>query len=239
MGPGFNSPRLHSEPRLRLTQAGFFFIACVPFCKPGREGNLMMPAHIAAPVPATPPRNLLWTVDQFHYLGDLGMFEGRRAMLIDGVIVEEGATNPPHRVALELSSDAIRTAFGAGWRVCVQMPLVLGLSTDAEPDIAVVAGSPRGTTAHPTTAALVVEVADSSLRFDTTVKLGIYAASLIADYWVLDVNARQLLVFRDPKVDHSSPHGHTYQTQRTLGPADAIAPLAAPGRTVNVADLLP
>jgi Uma2 family endonuclease len=204
-----------------------------------REGKPMMPAHIATPVAATPPRNLLWTVDQFHYLGDLGMFEGRRAMLIDGVIVEEGAMNPPHRIGLELSSEALRTAFGVGWRVCVQMPLILGQSTDPEPDIAVVAGTPRGNSSHPTTAALVVEVADSSLRFDTTVKLAAYAAGSITDYWVLDVNARQLLVFRDPRADLTAAHGHTYPTQRTLGPTDAIAPLAAPGGTVTVADLLP
>src|SRR5215510_12014482 len=53
-------------------------------------GSVMMPPHIATRVPSGPPRNLLWTVDQFHYLGDLGMFEGRRAWLVDGVIVEEG-----------------------------------------------------------------------------------------------------------------------------------------------------
>ena len=199
----------------------------------------MMPAPIATPSPASPPRNLLWTVDQFHYLGDLGMFEGRRAMLINGVIVEEGAMNPPHRIALELSSEAVRSAFGAGWRVCVQMPLVLGQSTDPEPDVAVVAGTPRGTTTHPTTAALVIEVADSSLQFDTTVKLALYAAGLIADYWVLDVNARRLLLFRDPKADPTAAHGHTYLTQLALSAADAIAPLAVHGRTVNVADLLP
>jgi Uma2 family endonuclease len=199
----------------------------------------MMPAHLATPVPASPPRNLLWTVDQFHYLGDLGMFEGRRAMLLDGVIVEEGAMNPPHRIALELATEAVRAAFGSGWRVCVQMPLVLGQSTDPEPDVAVVAGSPRDATGHPTTAALVLEVADSSLRFDTTAKLAVYAAGLIADYWVLDVNARQLLVFRGPGPDPTGAAGHTYRTQQVLGPADVIAPLAAPGRVVSVADLLP
>src|SRR5271165_3011508 len=117
----------------------------------------MMPAHLAVPVLAGPPRNLLWTVDQFHYLGDLGIFEGRRAMLIDGVIVEEGPMNPPHRIALELSSEALRVAFGSGWRICVQMPLVLDQTMDPEPDITVVAGSPRGITTHPTTAALIVE----------------------------------------------------------------------------------
>src|SRR6478752_7282225 len=117
----------------------------------------MMPPHIASKVPSGPPRNMLWTVDQFHYLGDLGVFEGRRAMLIDGVIVEEGPMNPPHRIALELAQDALRAAFGAGWRVCVQMPLVLGQTTDPEPDVAVVVGPVRGSAAHPTTAALVIE----------------------------------------------------------------------------------
>lgn len=82
-------------------------------------------------------------------------------------------------------------------------------------------------------------MADSSLRFDTTVKLALYAAALIADYWVLDVNARQLLVYRDPSADPAAAHGHPYLTQLILGPADAIAPLAASGRTMSVADLLP
>lgn len=198
----------------------------------------MMPAHIATPVPPGPPRNMLWTVDQFHYLGDLGMFEGRRAMLIDGVIVEEGPMNPPHRVALELSENALRAAF-PGWRVCNQMPLVLGQTTDPEPDLAVVAGSPRGAAAHPTTAALVVEVSDTSLRYDTTVKMSLYAAGGIADYWVLDVSGRQLLVFRDPRPDPSASHGHAYTTRLTLSPTDTVSPLAAPNVTLAVADLLP
>ncbi|MBM3978924.1 MAG: Uma2 family endonuclease [Planctomycetes bacterium] len=160
-------------------------------------------------------------------------------MLIDGVIIEDAPMNPPHRIALELTEAALRTAFGAGWRVCCQMPLVLGQTTDPEPDVAVVAGSPRGTTAHPTTAAVVVEVPDSSPRYDTTVKAGLYAAGGVPEYWVLDVAARQLLVFRDPKPDPGATHGHTYATQLTLSAADAVAPGAVPNVTLPVADLLP
>lgn len=198
----------------------------------------MMPP-IATPVPPGPPRNMLWTVDQFHYLGDLGMFEGRRAWLVDGVIVEEGSMNPPHRISLELCEEALRAVFGTGWRVCNQMPLVLGQSTDPEPDLAVIVGSPRGTTAHPTTAALVVEVSDSSLRYDTTVKVNVYAAGKIAEYWVVDVNGRQLLVFRGPQPDAVQLGTHTYATQLTLGPSDTVSPLAAPNATIRVSDLLP
>jgi Uma2 family endonuclease len=199
----------------------------------------MMPPHIATRVPSGPPRNMLWTVDQFHYLGDLGMFEGRRAWLVDGVIVEEGPMNPPHRIALELAESALRAAFATNWRVCNQMPLVLGQATDPEPDLAVVAGSPRGATAHPTTAALVVEVSDSSLRYDTTLKMSLYAAGGIADYWVVDVAGRQLLVFRDPQPDPAQPQGHGYATRLALAPDDSVAPLAAPHAVVRVADLLP
>ena len=186
----------------------------------------------AVRVPSGPPRNLLWTADLFHYLGDLGLFEGRRASLLNGVIVEEGPMNPPHAIAATKTEDTIRDAFGKGWHVRVAKPLVLGRHTDPEPDVAVVPGKPGDYTSHPTSAALVVEVSDSSLRHDTTAKLAAYAAGGVADYWVVDVTGRQLLVFRDPS-------GPAYATQLTFGPADAVAPLSAPANPVCVADLLP
>lgn len=188
---------------------------------------------------STGPRNLLWTVDQFHYLGDLGMFEGRRAMLIDGVIVEDAPMNPPHAIAATKTEDAVRDAFGKRYHVRVAKPLVLGRSTDPEPDVAVLPGKPGDYTSHPTTAVLVVEVSDSSLRYDTTVKVSLYAAGGIAEYWVLDVTGRQLLVFRDPRPDSTASHGHAYATQLALSPTDTVAPLAVPNVTVAVADLLP
>lgn len=159
----------------------------------------MLPASIATRVPSGPPRPIRWTVDQFHYLGDLGCFEGRRAMLIDGDIVEEGPMNPPHAIAATKTEDAVRDAFGKGWHVRVAKPLALNQTSDPEPDVAVLPGKPADYTSHPTTAALVVEVSDTSLRYDTTEKMSLYAANGIADYWVLDANGRQLLVHRDPR----------------------------------------
>jgi hypothetical protein len=91
-------------------------------------------------------------------------------MLIDGVILEEGQMNPPHALTLELVQAALRAVFAKGWRIRIQLPLVLGQSTDPEPDVAVLAGDPRGSAGHPTTADLVVEVSGSSLAFATTEK---------------------------------------------------------------------
>jgi Uma2 family endonuclease len=177
------------------------------------------------------PRPLLWTCAEFHRFGDMGMFEGRRAMLIDGVILEEGPMNPPHALTLELVGEVLRTAFGSGWRFRGQLPLVLGQDIDPMPDFAVMAGTVRGNAGHPTTADLVVEVADSSLDFDTNEKRLLYARASIREYWVVDINGRRLLVYRDPRAGD-------YATQQALGPADAVSPLAAPTASVRVADLL-
>src|SRR5271170_2543168 len=136
------------------------------------------------------PRPMRWTCAEFHRLGDLGLFEGRRPMLIHGVILEEGPMNPPHAITLELVEEALRAAFGAGWRFRSQSPLVLGQDIDPEPDLVVIAGTPRGNSAHPTTADLLIEVAYSSLDFDTKEKRLLYANAGVRDYRVVDINSR-------------------------------------------------
>ncbi len=176
------------------------------------------------------PRPVRWTCADFHRFGDMGIFEGRRAMLIDGVILEQGPMNPPHAITLGLVEEALRTAFGTGWWLRQQLPLILGLDTDPEPDLAVVPGRPRDYVQHPTTAVLVVEVADSSLDFDTNDKRLLYARAGIREYWVVDINGRNLLIFRDPQAGD-------YTTHQMLGSVDTVTPLATPGM-IRVADLL-
>ena len=95
---------------------------------------------------------------------------------------------------------------------------------------------PRGQS-HPTTADLIVEVSDSSLFFDTTTKAELYAAAGVPDYWIIDVNARTLLVLRDPPA--VGGNGHAYRSSRMLSQADAVTPVAAPASPIRVADLLP
>ena len=177
------------------------------------------------------PRPVRWTCAEFHRFGDMGVFEGRRAMLIDGVILEEGPMNPPHAITLELVEEALRPAFGTGWRFRSQSPLVLGQDLDPEPDLAVMAGTARGSSGHPTMADLVVEVAGSSLNFDTNEKRLLYARACIREYWVVDVNGRRLLVYRNPQAGD-------YASQQVLGLTDAVSPLAVPAAVVRVADLL-
>jgi hypothetical protein len=70
----------------------------------------------------------------------------------------------------------LATAFGDGWHTRLHSPLALGEHSEPEPDVAVVVGEPEDyIVAHPSTAALVVEVADSSLQLDRRFKASVYA----------------------------------------------------------------
>lgn len=185
-----------------------------------------------------PPRPTVWTVQRFHDVREAGHWDGRRAILIRGTVWELGPMNPPHAVAIDLATEILRSVFGLGWRARIQLPLVLSLDTDPFPDVAIVKGAARDyLTSHPKTAALVLEVADSSLDLDTTVKAELYATAGVADYWVLDLESRRLLVFRDPTP--LPPGGVAYRTHLVYVPADSVAPLAAPNSLVRVGDLLP
>jgi Uma2 family endonuclease len=200
-----------------------------------------------APAPPTslptfwmrPPR-LRWTVAEFHELAALPKFENRRMILVDGEILDLPPANHPHDLGIGLVQLALATIFGSGsYWVRVQMALPLGLTTDLIPDLAVVLGAMRMHTVQPSSALLVVEVADSSLAYDTGDKSNLYAAGGIEDYWVIDVANRAVHVFRDPVRDASAPHGFRYRNQQTFDDSATVIPRAMPSASVLVAALLP
>lgn len=191
------------------------------------------------PNPSALPPLARWTCDQFHAACDAGVFEGRYVILVDGGILEMPPPDPPHNSGVELVSDALRTAFGPGHWVRGQMALDLSLDTDPVPDVAVIAGTPRTVTTQPTTALMVVEVSDSTLATDLGPKSHLYAAGGIADYWVLDLNGRQLHVYRNPIADAVAPRGYRYAAVQVFGPADAVSPLAKPSTMIRVSEVLP
>jgi Uma2 family endonuclease len=189
---------------------------------------------------AAPPTRKRWTVAEFHELWTDGWFEHCRPMLLNGEIYEMAIAGPPHNTGVTLADYVLKAVFVQGFVVRVQMPLVLGQWSDPVPDLAVLTGSPRDyTTVQPTTAVLVVEVADTSLATDTGEKAQLYAAANITDYWVIDLNNQVVVVHRDPQPDPASPSGSTYATVTRLATGQTITPLAAPQTAVAVADLLP
>ena len=118
------------------------------------------------------------------------------------------------------------------------MPLRAADDSDPEPDVAVVAGDPRDSAdGHPTSASLIVEVSDTTLRHDRR-KAKLYAASKVRDYWILNLLDGTLEVYRDP-VDSPSQTTPPYSTARIFNRDETLAPLGAPAATVKITELLP
>jgi Uma2 family endonuclease len=185
-----------------------------------------------------------WTRLQYDRLIESGVFQpGDRIELIGGELIVREPQRTPHSTAIELALDALRAAFGPGWRVRVQLPVALDEESEPEPDIAVVPGSPRDyLPSHPSNPVLIVEAAESSLTLDREIKGSLYARAQIADYWIVnlvDHVLEVLEVYRDPVAAHASPYGWRYASVTTLQGADVVTPLAAPRSRVAVADLLP
>jgi Uma2 family endonuclease len=186
------------------------------------------------------PQPYRFTIEAYRKIGVTGLFHDIKTMLIDGEILTMPLPNPPHDTALNLTYEFLRAAFPTGHHIRNQQGFDVGTDNDPGPDLAVVAGSIRDYMSHtPTTAVMIVEIADSSLFLDTTTKAELYATAGVPEYWVIDLENQKALIFRDP-VDLPAGLGATaYRTRETFGPTDSIAPLAAPTSSVKIADLLP
>jgi Uma2 family endonuclease len=180
-----------------------------------------------------------FTVNQFYKLDELGFFDDRHVELIRGVIFEM-MINPGHATSSRLAGDILSEVFRAGWHVREGTPLDTGRRSLLEPDLAVVAGSVRDyTEIHPTTAALIVEISDATLRKDRTIKAHLYAQAGLPDYWIVNLVDRQLEVHRNPGPDPSRRGRFRYAEVTTVPEGGNMAPLAAPQSPIAVADLLP
>ena len=132
--------------------------------------------------------------------------------------------------------ELLRGAFGPGYWVRMQGPLDLPMDSVPEPDVAVVKGTLEEYRAHPTTALLAVEISDSTLRLDRR-KASLYAASGIADYWLVNMGQSQLEVYRDPVPDANEEFEYRYSSPIILKRLDVIIPIAFPQVTIRVEDI--
>ncbi|MCC3424631.1 MAG: Uma2 family endonuclease [Microcoleus sp. PH2017_01_SCD_O_A] len=177
-----------------------------------------------------------WTVKEYQKLGEMGFFHPEeRVELVSGNIIRMSAKGTAHTSALGRTDRLLQNLFGNLAWVRMQDPIALDDNSEPEPDIAVVRIDPFDyATHHPTPSEvyLIIEVADSSLAYDREVKANIYARSGIVDYWVLNVNDRQLHVFREPADDG-------YQSEVILEETASISPLQFPAFNIAIGEMLP
>jgi Uma2 family endonuclease len=142
-------------------------------------------------------------VEQFHRLCEA--VPEQRLELIEGEVLEVIAKGTRHsavvNLLLDMSTESVRRVPASTWKLRVESPLDLGISNEPEPDLALVRfRADNYLEAHPTAAdtLLVIEVADSSLRFDLEAKARIYAAAGVPTYWVVDVLQPRLISVHEP-----------------------------------------
>jgi Uma2 family endonuclease len=189
---------------------------------------------IAVPPAGTVPER--YTVDRYFALVDEGVLRPDDAVeLLEGVIVAMAPKGVRHAAGTCRAGEALRAVLGGRAVVREQNPLVVGQFSVPEPDVAVLPGRIADyDTAHPRTALLVVEVAESSLPQDRLTKAAIYAAAGIPEYWIVNLRDDCVEVHRRPE-----PGGRRYVERRVARRGERITLAAFPDAAVAVDDLLP
>ncbi len=132
--------------------------------------------------------------------------------LLSGCLVHKMTKNPPHRLCTRLAREALDAIIPDGWYVEAQEPITLS-DSEPEPDLAIIQGTPRDyPDRHPNAneVSLIIEVADSALDRDRTIKQTIYAAAGIPEYWIINIRDRQIEIYRSPIQNNNNSQ---YQTK--------------------------
>jgi Uma2 family endonuclease len=176
---------------------------------------------------------------EYDRLIERGFFdEDERIELLDGLLVVKEPQRSEHSATVSGVRAALQRAFGSRHDVRVGAPVALDDTSEPEPDLAVVRGRPfHYRDEHPSRPVLVVEVARTSLTKDRRRKGLLYARAGVADYWIVNLAARVLEVYREPI--ESATGRWKYKHVRLLKPGAVVRPLAAPDARIRVADLLP
>lgn len=132
----------------------------------------------------------------YHRLADLGTFVGRRVQLIRGTVIDMSPMGTSHAAALMELTMALAARCSPGVKLRVQLPLAADDDSEPEPDFALIQSPVESTGDHPSTALLVIEVADTSLRLDLGPKAALYAQCRVPEYWVIDLAAGSTVVHR-------------------------------------------
>ena len=170
-------------------------------------------------------------VHAYHRMGETGILdEDSRVELIDGELIQMAPIGLDHAGSVDSLNEALVLAFAGKAIVSVQNPISIDRFNEPQPDFTVSrlrADRYRTGRPGPTDILLLIEVADSSLRFDRAVKLPLYARSGVAELWIVDIRHRLLAVYRQPA-------GDGYAERSSYKPGDTVTLSLAPEISLEV-----
>jgi Uma2 family endonuclease len=170
-----------------------------------------------------------WTIEQYHELIATGILDDRSVELLLGDIVEMAPEGMPHAVYCGRTVEYLRKLISGRATVREAHPITLPNNSEPEPDVAIVrAPDTQYLTHHPYPEDIfwLIEYADSTLAKDLNTKQRIYAAAGILEYWVVNLQASELIIFRG-----IGNNGYETDTRLISG---TVAPLSFPDIEVDV-----
>lgn len=194
----------------------------------------------AAPLLQTPlvqdAPHYRFSVEEFYKLADAGIFdENDRVELLDGEIIVMSPIGIRHAATARRLNKFFSRRSNDRYEVIVADPSRLGDYSEPQPDVQLVrVREDDYLTGHPAPADvhLLIEIADSTLRYDRGSKRNAYAAAGIPEYWIANLTDECIEVFRDPR-------GGTYHTERAVLRGESVAPLAFPDLLIAVHQIVP
>ncbi len=191
---------------------------------------MIYPSPTAEVLPPLPLYRL--SVAQYHAMIDAGVLtEDDSIELLEGWLVSKIPKNPAHIYSTQMIKDILVRLLPQGWFVNSQDPFT-AVDSEPEPDAIVVRGHRRDFLTRkpsPEEISMVIEVADSSLRQDRTLKKRLYAAWGIPVYWIINLVNNQIEVYTEPV---GMERKATYQQEQIYGVNDEV-PVVVDGRTLT------
>jgi Uma2 family endonuclease len=191
-------------------------------------GRQIMPVEMAA-------ARRRFTRGEYYRMAEVGILTcNERVELIRGEIITMSPQGRRHRAFIDNLNHLLDTRLAGRAIVSIQMPIVLADDTEPEPDIQVLrrrAVPYKDREAAADDALLLVEVGQSSLTYDRSTKLGLYAAAGIPEYWIVDCSTESIEV-------HRAPHAEGYRdVVQVVGPTATVSLQAFPDVVLTLAEI--
>lgn len=182
-----------------------------------------------------------FTLDEYHRLAELGFFtEDDRVELIRGEIMQMAAKGTPHtNCCRDLLRELAALVAGRAELQC-QDPIVLPSNSEPEPDFAILrkrADNYRFALPNADDVLLVIEIADSTLKYDQEVKIPLYAEAGISDYWIFNLVKNHLETYSKPYQELQGSFG--YSVKHIVLPNNTITLPSFPNLSLDLSKVFP
>jgi Uma2 family endonuclease len=168
------------------------------------------------------------TIEEYHKLGEAGILHPNdRVELIDGLLVQMAPIGPEHQFILEKLNDVLSEQKKDRFKVGPGRPIPIPYFNEPQPDM-VLLGIDAGTRrehASPGEIYLVIEISDTTVKYDSEKKLPAYESARIPEYWIVDIPAKALRVFRLNQEEKYQETRYTRGSIAVQAFPDVIVPL--------------